>query len=211
MDASQTNQDTDATGAAHGAEAQGERDAAHPPETGPEAEVGDERLRELEAQLEEAIALRKRTLADFANFQRRCADAESRACQAGAARVVRSLLAVLDQFDLALDRSTQKMTAEQLARGVKIVRDELIKVLAGEGVQRIEVAVGDEFDPHRHEAVMQQATSEVEPGRVVAVMQSGYLLGEQVLRPARVAVAAARRGDAPEEAAAQESESHADV
>ena len=156
----------------------------------PASEEAEIVLEELKAELDEAIAARKRALADFANYQRRAAEAELRAAEGGAAGVARSLLGVLDHLDLALGQDTGQLTVEQLLGGVRIVRDELLKALAAHGVERLEPAVGDEFDPHCHEAVMRQPAGDVPPGHISAVMQPGYVMGRAVLRPAKVTVAA---------------------
>jgi molecular chaperone GrpE len=147
-------------------------------------------IEQLQAELAEAQEGRKRALADFANYQRRAAENERRASESGAANVVRSLLGALDNFDLALGQDTNQITVEQLAGGVKIVRDELAKALATHGVQRIEPQPGDEFDPNHHEAMLQKPSDDIEPNHIVSVLQPGYIMGAIVLRPAKVAVAA---------------------
>ncbi len=170
---------------------------AVPPEGDEEAvtriEVSEEAaalVRELKSELDHAIEARKRALADFANYQKRAAENEHRAAQSGVAGVVRSLLGVLDHFDLAIGQSTKEMTVEQLLGGVRMVRDELMKVLQSHGIRRVEPSVGDEFDPNRHEAVLRQPAGDVEPGHVLSVVRSGYAMDDRVLRPARVIVAA---------------------
>ena len=74
---------------------------------------------------------------------------------------------------------------------IKIVRDELIKVLQSNGVSTIEPAIGDEFDPHLHEALMRQPAEGVEPNCITMMMQTGYAHGPRTLRAAKVAVAPA--------------------
>lgn len=157
-----------------------------------ELELSDEAadlVRQLENERDDAIDARQRALADYRNFQRRSMENEQRAKQDGAVRVVRSVLPVLDHFDLALDQDTSSLNVEQLIGGVKIVRDELSKALEQHGVTRLEPEIGSEFDPNRHEAVTRMPGEGVAPNHIVAVMQPGYMLGEQVLRPAKVAVA----------------------
>ena len=151
-------------------------------------------LDQLVAERDEAIALRQSALAEFHNYQRRAAANERQAAQAGAGSVIRSLLAVVDHFDLALEQDIEQLTVEQLLGGVRIVRDELAKALQSQGVQRIEPAIGDEFDPNRHEAIMRQESDEVPANHVVTVLQVGYQLADVVLRPAKVAVAASAEG-----------------
>jgi molecular chaperone GrpE len=125
----------------------------------------------------------------FRTSSARSSDNERRSLEEGMSRIVRSILPVLDHFDLALDPGKKSMTVDQLIGGVKIVRDELDKTLQVHGVERIEPAIGDEFDPQRHEAMMHEPSASVEPGHVVKVYQPGYVMGERVLRPAKVAVA----------------------
>ncbi len=147
-------------------------------------------LEDLRTELDAAVEARKRALADFANYQVRASANERRAALDGAAWVTRSLLGVLDHFDLALDQDVAQLSVEQLLGGVQIVRDELSKALAAHGVSRIDPAVGEEFDPNRHEAVFRQASDDIEPNHIVSVLQRGYTMGEMVLRPAKVSVAA---------------------
>ncbi|MBG79333.1 MAG: nucleotide exchange factor GrpE [Phycisphaerae bacterium] len=131
---------------------------------------------------------RLRALAEVSNNQRRAAENERRVEQASRARVYRGVLPVLDQMEMALDQDLDTVSPQQLAEGVRIARDELAKTLAEQGVEPIEPKVGDAFDPIRHEAMMRQEAEGVESNHIVMVMQSGYVMGEQVLRPAKVAV-----------------------
>ncbi len=187
---------------------QHEHELQPPPEVDPEAqtepaeileielpEAAAELVERLQRERDEALAARQRALADFRNYQRRATQSEQRAVQGGAAGVVRSLLAVIDHFDLALGQDTEQITVDQLLGGVRIVRDELVKALENHGVQQIEPARGDEFDPNRHEAMMKQPADDVEPSHIVCVLQPGYQMGDLVLRPAKVAVAAPQDED----------------
>lgn len=162
-----------------------------PAEVEEQAEDAIDLVNRLQDELEEANAARQRSLADLCNLQRRAAENESRALKTGAADVARSMLPVIDHLDLALDQDLEQVTVEQLADGVKLVRDELIRALASHGVARIEPAVGDPFDPNQHEAMMRQAAEGVDPDHITGVLQVGYAMGEFVLRPAKVAVAVA--------------------
>jgi molecular chaperone GrpE len=157
-----------------------------------EIEMSDEAaeiVKQLQAELDEAVEARKRALADFRNYQRRALESEQKALDAGMARVIRALMPVMDNFDLTLAQRPEQVSVEQLMNAVRMVRAELNKAMQSQGVQRIAPARGEPFDPHRHEAVMRQPADDVEPNAVVAVMQPGYALGELVLRPAKVSVA----------------------
>lgn len=139
-------------------------------------------------QRDEAMAARQRALADFSNFQRRANDAEIRAANGGAARVIRSLLSPLDHLDLALGLDPSATTVEQFLRGVRMVRDELGRALEANGVTTIVPQRGDEFDAQRHEAMLREPAPGVPADHVVATLQPGYVMGEMVLRPAKVSL-----------------------
>lgn len=150
-----------------------------------------ELVEELRAERDEAQAARMRALADFKNYQRRSVENEARALESGKSRVVRELLPVLDQFELALRHDAGQMSVEQLAAGVNIVRQEMFKALQSCGLETIDPMPGDEFDPQRHDAVMHQPSQDYPPGSVVQVYQTGYVLDNMVLRPAKVVIASA--------------------
>lgn len=137
----------------------------------------------------EAITQWKRALADFQNYQRRALQNELEAKRQGAQGVLHSILPVLDHFDLALTQATPDESSRRILDGVKVIRQELLKALESNGVTVINPQPGDEFDPSRHAAIMQQAAEGVEPGRVSATFQPGYILGDRVIRSAKVAVA----------------------
>lgn len=130
-----------------------------------------------------------RTVADYQNFQRRASVNEREAANQARTGVVQQVLTVMDHFDLALAQDTQGASAEQILGGVKVIRDELFKVLQTFGVSRIEPKPGDEFDPNIHEAMIRQPSDDVPPGRIVSLLSVGYKLGDRVVRPAKVAVA----------------------
>ncbi|MFM9994391.1 MAG: nucleotide exchange factor GrpE [Phycisphaerales bacterium] len=170
-----------------------DRADAHP--DGAESPAGfedaQERMESLRAEVADLNAKYLRTLADYHNSQRRAAGNEREAKQQGAASVIQNVLTVLDHFDLALGQDASKASAEQILSGVRVIRDELMKVLQNHGIGLIAPKPGDEFDPTRHQAMMQEIRPGVEPGRVVAVFQTGYTLADRVIRPAMVTVSRA--------------------
>jgi len=154
----------------------------------------EEQVARLLAERDELNQKLLRTTADYQNSQRRALREQDEARRQGVTSVALSAMKVLDHFDLALTQDPAKATAEQIMQGVKVIRDELVKVLQSYGVQDINPRPGDEFDPHKHEAVMQTETDRVPPGRIVATLQTGYSLGDRVIRPARVSI---RPGQSP--------------
>jgi molecular chaperone GrpE len=154
------------------------------------------KVTKLEQDLAEANSRALRAMADFQNYQKRSMMNESIAKASGVAGVVTGVVTVLDHFDLALQQDMTKVTAEQLIGGVKVIREELIRVLQLHGVGIVNPKPGDDFVPGIHEAIMQQQAEGIAPGKVVATFQAGYTLaggaaggGERVLRPAKVSVA----------------------
>lgn len=143
----------------------------------------------LQDQLDEAREDRLRALAELRNNQRRASENEVRMSRAAVVGSLRALLPVLDQLEMALGQDTDGMSAEQFAQGVALARDEFIKMLAEQGVMPISPEVGDEFDPQRHEAMLQQEAEGVESGHITLVMQQGFESANHVLRAAKVAVA----------------------
>ena len=153
------------------------------------SESTEQTIARLTIERNDAIAARQRSLADFANFQRRANEAESRAASSGAARVLRSLLGPIDHLDLALGGRSANATPQQVLEGVRMVREEFTRMLESHGVSAIIAQRGDEFDPTRHEAMMRQPAPDLPPNAVVQTLQPGYAMGDTVLRPAKVVVA----------------------
>lgn len=143
---------------------------------------------QLETERDEMRDRATRALADFQNFQRRAALNEQEARRQGLSTIILSLLAPLDHFELALQQDPETVTAAALKQGVQSARDELMRALASHGVEPIKPEPGDEFDPSRHEAMLEQPAEGIGPRRVAAAFQTGYALGTRILRPAKVAV-----------------------
>jgi molecular chaperone GrpE len=125
--------------------------------------------------------------ADFQNLQRRAAREILEARQNADADFAKSMLNVLDHFDMALSVDPAKVDAKGLLDGIKITYDELKKVLANRGIEAFD-PTGQPFDPHQHEAVMQEASEQHAPMMVIQTFQPGYKIGDRVLRPAKVKV-----------------------
>ena len=159
-----------------------------PAPTVPELE---ERLAALETERDEHLNDLKRVAADFENYRKRVArDQESLVARAHE-RLVKELLPVLDDLERALAAAEQHEEAK-LEEGVRLVHQELAAALEREGLAEIET--NGRFDPHVHEALLSQP-SEAEEGSVLEVVQKGYRLGDRVVRPARVVVAAPAAAD----------------
>jgi len=151
-----------------------------------ESSAIEERLAALEAERDEYLNDLKRVAAEFENYRKRVSrDQESLVARAHE-RLVKELLPVLDDLERALAAAEEHEEIE-LEEGVRLVHRELRSALDREGLAEIET--NGHFDPHVHEALLTQP-SEAEEGSVLEVIQKGYKLGDHVLRPARVVVAA---------------------
>jgi molecular chaperone GrpE len=146
----------------------------------------EEQVAALEAERDERLNDLKRVAAEFENYRKRVArDQESLVARAHE-RLVKELLPVLDDLERALGAAEQHEEAA-LEEGVRLVHRELDDALRREGLAEIETS--DRFDPHVHEALLSQPSDQPE-GSIIEVVQKGYRLGDRVVRPARVVVAA---------------------
>ena len=126
----------------------------------------------------------RRIQAEFDNYRRRMNDNSRRVRDDATAEVLVKIVPVLDTIAQAL----KMIDDEKVAGGVKMIGDEITKLLGSYGVTEIE-AEGKEFDPKLHEAVMQMpAEAEEQKDTVKEVFQKGYKMGDKVIRPARVIV-----------------------
>ena len=155
-------------------------------------QLGEAELAALRSERDEYLDSLQRLKAEFDNFRKRTAREQADLVTRASERLVRELLPVLDDLGRALEAAEQHQEA-QLEDGVKLVHRSLADVLRREGL--VEIETDGRFDPHVHEALLSQP-SDAEEGTVLDVVQPGYKLGERVLRPARVVVAAAP--EAPE-------------
>ena len=140
------------------------------------------------AERDEYLALAQRTQADFENYRKRVARESASAQTRGCILLAKELLPALDNLDRALEAAAKD---DPLLDGVRIVRSELSAALARTGIESFSPA-GEAFDPSVHEAVAtsEQPADGAASGTVVEVYQPGYRLGETIIRPARVVVAA---------------------
>jgi molecular chaperone GrpE len=128
----------------------------------------------------------QRLKAEFDNYRKRAARDQESLVARSTERLVKELLPVVDDLERALEAASQHEEAK-LEEGVRLVHRALRDALAREGL--VEIGTDGQFDPHVHEALLSQP-SDADEGSVIEVAQKGYSLGDRVLRPARVVVAA---------------------
>jgi molecular chaperone GrpE len=159
-------------------------------------QIVDDEVIEIEGDLDELVktaaerdqylALAQRTQADFENYRKRVARDAAAAQERGVAKLAKELLPALDNLDRAIEAAEAE---DPLLAGVRLVRTELGAALARLGIEAF-APLGEPFDPNLHEAVAQQPVEGAASGEVAEVFQNGYRMGETIIRPARVLVAA---------------------
>ncbi len=136
-----------------------------------------------------------RTLAEMENLRKRTEREVSDMRQYGIASFARDVLAVADNMARALEaldgelRDTDNPGIKALLDGIELTERELVKVLEKHGVKKFEPKKGDKFDPNLHQAMYELPDPAQPAGTVAQVVQSGYMIGERMLRPALVGVA----------------------
>ncbi len=128
-----------------------------------------------------------RTTADFENFKKRAAREREDATRYANESLIKKLVPVLDNFEMALAAAGQQK-AESLQAGVAMIHQQLRSVLLESGLEEVD-ATGKPFDPNWHEAVSQQDAAEVPEGHVLQQLRKGYKLRDRLIRPATVIVA----------------------
>jgi molecular chaperone GrpE len=147
-------------------------------------EGGDEKVAALEDRL-------LRLAADFDNYKKRVTRERDELMALSNERLVKELLPILDDLERALVAASEHEEV-RLEEGVRLVHRSLATLLERNGVK--EISTEGVFDPHVHEALLAQP-SDAEEGSVIDVVQKGYTLGDRVVRPARVVIAAPPPGD----------------
>jgi molecular chaperone GrpE len=151
-----------------------------------------DRFAELEKALEEANSKALYAAAETQNVRRRLEAEKAQAAAYAAAGFARDMLAIKDHLDRALAAVSDELRADETATnflaGIEATARELDAAFARNGITRIE-AKGQPLDPHRHQAMLEIATDDAEPGTVVEEMQPGYMIKDRLLRPALVGVA----------------------
>ncbi len=152
------------------------------PEKKPEGSAEQEKIKALEAQLEESRSKYMYLYSDFDNFRRNAARERMDLISTAGRDIMAALLPVLDDFDRA-DKNGA------LSEGVALIHHKLVNTLKNRGLNVMETQIGDDFDADRHEAVVEiPAPTEELKSKVVDIIERGYLLGEKQIRFAKVVV-----------------------
>jgi molecular chaperone GrpE len=128
-----------------------------------------------------------RTKAEFMNYQKRMVKESESTAQFAVQSLILDFLPELDNFDRALKLADNSKDFDKFVVGIKLIEEQLFKVLGKYGVEPIET-VGKAFDPNLHEAVMEEENNEMPHHTIIDEFQKGFLLKERVIRPSKVKV-----------------------
>jgi molecular chaperone GrpE len=136
------------------------------------------------AKAEQYLSNWQRAQADFANYKRRTEQEKEVIIKLANAELILNLLSVVDDLERALDHVSGKLATSKWVDGIVLIYRKFVAILEANGVSEIK-SLGEQFDPCMHEAA---AHVDGEEGKVVVVIQKGYMLNDRVLRPAMVGV-----------------------
>lgn len=141
----------------------------------------------VEDQLKEELGKEKdkflRLFADFENYKRRTAKERIDLFKTASQDVLVSMLPVLDDFERALMHTEDDKEAEHLRKGVLLIYQKLLSTLEKNGLTKMEIEQGDNFNPDEHEAITQiAAPSDDLKGKIIDVVEKGYKLGDKIIR-----------------------------
>ena len=151
-----------------------------------EVEIDPWQALELEAAKWKDQAIR--TAAELDNFRKRMSREKLDAVRYGNQSLLEELLPVLDNFDMGMQAAAQE-EGSMLFMGMQMIHKQLDEFLSSQNVEEIPTEVGGDFDPKVHEALGQEASDEIEDGKIIRVVRKGYRIGERLLRPSNIIVA----------------------
>jgi len=131
-----------------------------------------------------------RAMAEMDNYRKRAAREKEDAIKYGNEKLIKDVLPILDSLDRALNQASDlsaRNNFEAFQQGLELIHSQILGCLERHGVVKV-AAKGEEFDPERHQALMQVETPEMESNRVVDEYESGYTLHGRLLRPSKVSV-----------------------
>lgn len=159
-------------------------------------ETGEETINKLanalidsEAKAEEYLDGWQRSAAEFANYKKRVNREKAEFHQYAKGEIIKGYLEILDDLERALEDRPEKGEGATWSEGIEIIYRKLLAKLEAEGVKPMK-AVGEQFDPNIHEALMQEESEPHQSGEIIEVLKEGYWIGDKVLRPALVRIAA---------------------
>ncbi|MBO7581097.1 MAG: nucleotide exchange factor GrpE [Bacteroidaceae bacterium] len=165
-------------------------DATEAPEETEKKELTpEEKIAELEKQIEDLKNQQLYKVAEFDNFRKRVMQEKAELIKNGGSKVITTLLPIVDDLERAQQNMDKYEDVEAVKEGLTLIIDKFFKLLAQEGLKKMDV-VGQPFDADLHEAIaMVPGQPDDQKGKVMDCMMAGYTLNDKVIRYAKVAVA----------------------
>ena len=151
-------------------------------------ETSEDKIKKLEAELQEWKNSYTRKLAEFQNFTKRKEMEVAEMKKFASEGIILKVLENIDNLERAENASTETKNFDALVEGVNMILRNLKYMLSEEGIEEIEAAEGVQFNPYEHQAMMTEAKDELDNDIIVQVFQKGYKLKGKVIRPAMVTV-----------------------
>jgi len=134
----------------------------------------------------------QRERADFINYKKDEKERFKEVVRFSNERIVKSLIAVLDGFDLAIEsflkEGKDKKENDNYLKGIYLIKSQLQDILEKEGVNEIKVKIGEKLNPAFHEVVAMSENEKFTPDTIIKILEKGYILNDKVIRPCRVIV-----------------------
>jgi len=149
----------------------------------------EKEIESLKTELEDQKDSYLRAHADFDNYKKRVKRDAARSYQDAMSSVLKIFLSVSDDIERALKNPPNENEISSWINGIELIHQKLMGQMKNQGVERMDVKPGDQFDPNMHEAITQEEHPEYEDGQIIDVVQPGYQISDRVIRPAMVRVA----------------------
>jgi len=144
----------------------------------------DEELTKAKAQIIDLTGSMQRLQADFENYKKYVEKEKANWTRNAQINFIKNLLPTLDALELALQNTSDK---EELARGIELIYTDFFSLLQNTGLKVIK-SMDEEFDPHKHEILMQEITESGQDNKIIQELQKGYMFNEDVVRTAKVKI-----------------------
>lgn len=144
-------------------------------------------IKEKEEEIKSLNDVLLRSQAEFENYKKRITKEKSDLLKYANEELAKEMLRTVDNLEMAINHTKEADQADSITEGIEIILKHLLQSLERFGVSGF-TAVGEKFDPNRHEAVIQVESAEHEPNTVIAESQKGYFLRDRLLRPSLVTV-----------------------
>ena len=152
-----------------------------------EKEIDD--IKKKDSREKELVSTLQRLQAEFENFKKRTDKEKSDFTKFATSNIISKLLPILDNFDLAMQNKENK---DEFISGIDMIYEQLMQTLYDAGLTKI-CALGKEFDPYVHEALLQEESDK--DNTILQELQSGYMLGDKLLRPTKVKIGKIKKGE----------------